>query len=158
MTELKRTLHEIAHYPPHGPRSGDPNYRLFHAARRHLIDKLGVGCWIGGATKTEIVAGLPADHLCYGAKGLEAHHHIAEQAGLNAIDWEKVATDFPKLGIHSDQEFREAAESEHGLMILCSKHHRGPYHGIHAITEPVWKLDRYAREGFSFAVAPEDVA
>lgn len=153
----KRTLTEIAAYPPHGPRDSDPNYKVFHAARHHLVDVLGVGCWIGGATKAEIKAGLPEDHLCYGALGLEGHHALAEFASLNAIDWTKIAKDFPQLGIDSDEDFLKAAEDEGGLLILCSKHHRGPYHGIHMITEPIWKLDRYARNDFRIARDPSEV-
>ena len=110
--EQASTLHEIAYYPPHGPRAEDPNYRVFHEARNHLINVLNVGCWIGGATKSEIAAGLPNDHRCLGATQLEAHHHIAEFAGLNEIDWQKVATDFPQLGIDSDEAFLKAAESD----------------------------------------------
>lgn len=146
----RRTLHEVAHYPEHEPRASDPHYSVFRASRRHLIDVLGVGCWIGGATKGQIKAGLPKSHRCYGATGLEAHHSIAEFAGLNEVDWRKVAADFPTLGIHSDEEFLRAAESEGGLMILCSKHHRGPQTGIHSITYPVWSLDRYAKDGWEF--------
>jgi len=155
MSDLRRTLHELAHYPPHGPRESDPHYGVFHRARHHLIDVLGVGCWIGGATKKQIEAGLPDDHRCAGATGLEAHHHIAEFAALAEEDWQKVADDFPQLGIHSDDEFLAAAESEGGLMILCSIHHRSPHAGIHSITEPVWKLDRYARDGWSFTGGPQ---
>lgn len=150
-----RTLREIAEYPPHGPRNTDPNYKVFHEARHHLIDVLNVGCWIGGATKSEIATGLPTDHLCHGATELEAHHHIAEFAGLNEIDWQKVAVDFPTLGITSDADFLKAAEDEGGLLILCSKHHRDAYHGIHSITEPVWKLDRYARPGWEYQGDPK---
>ena len=153
--EQASTLHEIAYYPPHGPRRGDPNYRIFNQARKHLIDVLNVGCWIGGATKSQIAAGLTEGHRCYGATQLEAHHHIAEFAGLNAIDWQKVAPDFPTLHITSDEDFLRAAESDGGLLILCSKHHRAPYHGIHAITEPVWKLDRYARDDWEFEHQPK---
>jgi len=158
MTEghyLRRTLHELAFYPPHGPRRSDPNYKVFHQARRHLVDELKVGCWIGGATKAQIKAGLPEGHRCYGAKQLEAHHHIAEFAGLNEIDWRKVAGDFPQLHIDSDETFLRVAESEGGLLILCDKHHRAPYHGIHAITEPVWKLDRYARDEWEYEAEPD---
>jgi hypothetical protein len=149
-----RTLHELAMYPPHEPRAKDVHYRIFTASRRHLIDVLGVGCWIGGATKTDIKNGLPRSSLCFGAKQLEAHHSIAEFAGLNEVDWQKVAKDFPQLGIHSDEDFLAAAESDGGLMILCDKHHRAPYHGVHSITEPVWKLDRYARFGWDFTGEP----
>jgi len=154
MSQEPRTLHELAFYPEHGPRDSDPHYAIFHAARHHLIDVLEVGCWIGGATKAEIVAGLAPDHPCYGAKQLEAHHHIAEFAGLSEIDWRKVAKDFPQLGIHSDEDFLRAAESEGGLLILCDRHHRGPYHGIHTITQPVWQLDRYAQADWHFT--PEE--
>ncbi len=150
----RRTLHEIAVYPPHGPRESDPHYKVFHQARRHLIDVLEVGCWIGGATKAQLEAGLPLEHLCQGATQLEAHHHIAEFAGLTEIDWRKVAADFPTLGIHSNEDFLRAAESDGGLLILCDKHHRDPFHGIHSITEPVWKLDRYARDGWDFTSEP----
>src|ERR1035437_8655170 len=97
-----RTLKEMAYYPPHGPRASDPHYKVFNAARHHLIDVLDVGCWIGDATKSEIKAGLPLGHLCHGAKQLEAHHNIAEFAGLNQIAWQKVAVDFPLLKINSN--------------------------------------------------------
>ena len=146
---------EIATYPPHGPRRSDPHYKIFNAARKHLVDVLGVGCWIGGATKAQLREGLSHGHLCYGAQQLEAHHHIAEFAGLNEVDWEKVAQDFPLLEIDSDEAFLRAAESDGGLLILCDKHHRGPYHGIHTITEPVWKLNRYARAGWDFTSDPD---
>ena len=152
--EQPSTLHEIAYYPPHGPRDTDPNYRIFHSARHHLIDVLNVGCWIGGATKGQIQAGLPEGHLCLGATQLEAHHHIAEFAGLNALDWQKVAKDFPQLHINSDEEFLRAAETDGGLLVLCSKHHRAPYHGIHTTSEPVWKLDHYAIDGWEFQHDP----
>jgi hypothetical protein len=149
--DTPRTLREIAHYPAHGPRASDPNYATFEAARKHLIFDLKVGCWIGGATHDRIIAkSLPPEHLCYGATQMEAHHHVAEFAGLNEIDWQKVAADFPQLGIDSEETFLKAAESDGGLLILCDKHHRAPYHGIHMITEPVWKLDRYARPGWEF--------
>lgn len=153
--EQASTLHEIAYYPPHGPRASDPNYKVFHEARNHLINVLNVGCWIGGATKSQITAGLPEDHRCHGATQLEAHHHIAEFAGLNEIDWQKVSSDFPQLHITSDEDFLIAAESDGGLLILCSKHHRAPYHGIHSITEPVWKLDRYANDGWEYEHEPK---
>lgn len=150
MTELHRTLKEAVHYPAHGPRETDPHYKVFHAARSYLIDVLGVGCWIGGATKAQIQAGLPAGHRCAGAKQLEAHHEVAEFAGLEEEDWQKVAADFPQEGIHSDEDFKSFAESEGGLTILCDVHHRHVLKGIHSVTYPAWKLDRYAKDGWEF--------
>src|SRR5262245_49981210 len=104
---VKRTLHELAYYPPHSPRAGDVHYRVFNRARHHLIDVLNVGCWVGGATKKDDLGSLPAHHPCAGAKQLEAHHHIAEFAALTEVDWQKVAADFPQLGIDSDEKFLE---------------------------------------------------
>jgi hypothetical protein len=150
MATEKRTLVEIAHYPEHGPRASDHHYTIFNAARRHLIDNLGVGCWVGGATKAQIAAGLAPSHICHGCSGLEAHHDIAEYSALSEIDWEKVRNDFPQLGIHNDEDFLRMAESEGGLLILCSIHHRHPGKGIHAITGPVWKLQRYALPDWDF--------
>lgn len=148
--ELRRTLREVVAYPEHGPRDSDPNYHIFNAAKHHLVHVLGVGCWIGGATLAQIKTGLPAQHRCHGATQLEAHHAVAEFAGLNAIDWRKVAADFPQAGITSDEDFLRFAESEGGLLILCDKHHRGANHGIHTITYPAWTLDRYADDGYEF--------
>jgi hypothetical protein len=147
---LRRTLAEVIAYPEHGPREGDPNYHIFNAAKHHLVHVLGVGCWIGGATLAQVKAGLPEVHRCHGAKQLEAHHAVAEFAGLNEIDWRKVAVDFPTVGIHSDDDFLRFAESEGGLMILCDKHHRAPAQGIHSVTYPAWLLDRYARADWEF--------
>ena len=146
----KRTLHEVVAYPPHTPREADPHYKVFHHAQHRLIHELGTGCWIGGATLVEIKAGLPAGHRCHGATQLEAHHAIAEFAGLSEVDWRKVAKDFPQAEIHSDEDFLTYAESEGGLMILCDIHHRHVGKGIHAVTYPAWLLDRYANDDYEF--------
>lgn len=151
----RRTLHELAVYPPHAPREEDGHYKIFHHAQHRLIHVLGVGCWIGGANLAQITAGLAVGHRCYGATQLEAHHAVAEFAGLSEIDWQKVARDFPQANLHSDEDFLSFAESEGGLMILCDIHHRHAGRGIHSITYPVWLLDRYAREEWEFLQAPE---
>lgn len=150
----RRTLHELVAYPPHAPREKDPHYGVFHHAQHHLIHELGAGCWIGGATLAQIKAGLPSGHRCSGATQLEAHHAVAEFAGLSEIDWRKVAGDFPQAALHSDEDFLNFAESEGGLMILCDVHHRHVGKGIHSVTYPAWLLDRYARDDWEFLPAP----
>lgn len=135
------------HFPEHEPRHASAE---FHATRHHLIDVLGVGCWIGGATKSQIAAGLPKGHRCYGATQLEAHHDMAEWAEWNGLDWRKFAADFPQLGITDDATFRAAAESENGILVLCDKHHRAKNHGIHMTDYPSWKADRYANDDWEF--------
>lgn len=146
----RRTLQELMAYGPHGPRATDPHYKIFTAAKHHLVHVLGVGCWIGGASLAQIRSGLPEGHRCAGATQLEAHHAVAEFAGLSEIDWQKVAKDFPQVGIHSDEDFLRFAESEGGLMILCDRHHRFPVQGIHMVTYPAWLLDRYAQNDWEF--------
>lgn len=146
----RRTLHEVVAYPPHEPREQDVHYKVFHHAQHQLIHILGAPCWIGGATLAQIKDGLPKRHRCMGAKQLEAHHSIAEFAGLNEIDWLKVAKDFPLADIHSNEDFLNFAESEGGLMILCDKHHRSSSRGIHSITYPSWLLNRYANDEWEF--------
>jgi hypothetical protein len=146
----QRTLREVVAYPPHGPRESDPHYKIFNEAKHRLVHVLGAGCWIGGATLAQIRAGLDPGHRCHGAAQLEAHHAVAEFAGLNEVDWAKVAKDFPQAGIHSDEDFLRFAESEGGLMILCDKHHRSAGTGIHSVTYPAWLLDRYARDDWEF--------
>ncbi len=150
-----RTLREIVTYPPHAPREQDGHYAVFRHAQHRLIHELGTECWIGGATLAEIKAGLAAGHRCAGATQLEAHHAVAEFAGLSEIDWQKVAKDFPQAGIHSDEDFLNFAESEGGLMILCDVHHRHIGKGIHAVTYPAWLLDKYAEDGYEFLEVPE---
>jgi hypothetical protein len=146
----RRTLTEVVAYPPHAPREQDPHYAVFRHAQHHLIHVLGVGCWIGGATLEQIKAGLPAGHRCGNATQLEAHHAIAEFAGLAETDWRKVAKDFPLAGIHSDEDWLNYAESEGGLMIICDVHHRHVGKGIHSVTYPAWLLDRYANDSWEF--------
>jgi hypothetical protein len=154
MADTRRTLIEIAHYPPHGPRPSDVHYKIFHQSQHHLIHVLKVGCWICGVTIDDLAKGLAVTHLGYGATQLEAHHHIVEWAGLSEADWNKVSPDFPQLGIHSDEDMLKMAESEGGLLILCDRHHRGGMTGIHSITEPVWKLQRYERDDYRFITVP----
>lgn len=151
----RRALREIVAYPPHAPREQDVHYKVFHHAQHHLIYDLEVGCWIGGATLAQIKAGLSSSHRCAGATQLEAHHAIAEFAGLSEVDWQKVAKDFPQAALHSEEDFLNYAESEGGLMILCDIHHRHVGKGIHAVTYPAWLLDRYAQDGYEFLEAPK---
>jgi hypothetical protein len=49
-------------------------------------------------------------------------------------------------------EFVDGVEQ---MRVLCDVHHRHPYYGIHTITGPIWLLQRYAVDGFSFI--PPDI-
>ena len=149
---VHRTLQTSVHFPEHEPRTESATFR---ATKHHLVHVLKTPCWIGGATIDDIKNGLPEDHRCFGATQLEAHHDLAEWAEWNGLDWRKVAADFPQLGIHDDESFRKAAESEGGILILCDKHHRARFHGIHMTDYPTWKADRHAKDGFEFIPDPK---
>src|SRR5581483_12523773 len=82
---------------------------------------------------------------------METHHAELEWAAERAFEndpamLEKLVEDF-KLKLDAPEELRKWLDSEGNMLVLCDKHHRGPYTGIHSITYPVWKLQRYEHQG-----------
>lgn len=135
MSELNRTLHEIAWYPPHDPRKASSEYRHVH---HKLVVEMDEACWICGVRHST------------GGK-METHHSELEWAAERAFENDtamltKLIEDF-KLKLAAPEELRKWLDSEGNMLVLCDKHHRGSYTGIHSITYPVWKLQRYEREG-----------
>lgn len=141
MTTLKRTLHEIAFYPAHDPRTASAEYRHVH---HHLVVELDTPCWICGVT-----------HSKGGA--METHHAEIEWAAEKAFEndramLDKLVADMGQRIVQSTPEaLREFLDSEGNMLVLCADHHRGPFHGIHMMSYPVWKLQRYEHaDGFQF--------
>ena len=135
MTKLDRTLHEIAWYPPHDPRKASSEY---HEVHHRLVVTMDEPCWICGVR-----------HSTGGA--METHHAELEWAAERAFENDpamlaKLVSDF-QLKLSRPEELREWLDSEGNMLVLCAKHHRGPYAGIHSITYPVWKLQRFQHEG-----------
>lgn len=116
----------LAYYPDHAPRSDDPHYSLFEAARAEMI-KTGQGCW-----------------RCRNLLHLEAHHAMLEFAVINGIDLARFHVDFPS--IDSIEELREWAAGPGNLEILCRDCHRGVY-GVHSVPYPAWVWARWAKDG-----------
>ena len=58
----------------------------------------------------------------------------------------------PKYKEIDATEFLDGVEQ---MKVLCDVHHRNPYYGIHAITGPIWQLQRYSVKGFEFV--PKDL-
>ena len=135
MTQMHRMLDERVAYPPHPPRKESAIYRRTH---KHLVYELDAPCWTCGIRHST------------GGK-METHHAELEWAAERAFEndpamLEKLVEDF-KLKLDAPEELRKWLDSEGNMLVLCDKHHRGPYTGIHSITYPVWKLQRYEHQG-----------
>lgn len=76
--------------PEHEPREHDPEYHLFHAAKR-LLRAHDIHCWRCDVSYADLVKrGAPATPSNpYGAYQLEAHHADLEFSLLNGVDVEK---------------------------------------------------------------------
>lgn len=122
------TLHIRQHIEEHAPRSDDPHYHLFEAAKT-LLKRQGLWkCIID-------------DELCSGQP--ELHHSVIEFSEANAVDPGKVGR---ALGLHfdTDEQFQQFIESPGNLEVLCEVHHRTHY-GIHVLPEPLWQAVRFKR-------------
>ncbi len=128
--DQKMTLHIIAHIPEHVPRSSDPNYKYFNAAKKKIKS---AGLW-----KCNI-----NDDLCGGQ--IELHHQHIEFSQIPNTDPHKVEAAF---GLHftNDQEFQEWLESPGNLETLCENHHRTHF-GIHSMPAPLWEALRFRKTG-----------
>lgn len=137
MSRLARTLHEVAFYPPHDPREASPEYRHVH---HRLVVELDTPCWICGIT-----------HSKGGA--METHHSEIEWAAEKAFEndtamLDKLVEDMGRrIERATPDALREFLDSEGNMLVLCATHHRGPQTGIHSITYPAWKLQRYQHPG-----------
>lgn len=139
MSELDRTLREVAFYPQHDPRKASPEYRKVH---HRLVVEMDEPCWICGVTHS-------------GGGAMETHHDKLEWAAERAFEndpvmLDKIVADF-NIILDQPSDLRDWLDSEGNMLVLCAPHHRGPRTGIHQITYPVWKLQRYEHSGgFTF--------
>ena len=132
MTELKRTLVEDIFYPPHDPRKASTEYVKVH---HHLVVELDTPCWICGITYSQ-------------GGAMETHHDEIEWAAANGVDLQLVMKDFPD--ITDADKLHQWIDSEGNMLVLCEKHHRGGKTGIHMITYPAWKLQRWQSSDWTF--------
>lgn len=160
MAELKRVLHEDAFYPPHDPRTASPEY---HRTHTHLIRILDEPCWVCGIRNSDVkqITDVKEQRKWQ----LETHHAELEWAAERAFEDDgemlnAIARDLhDKVKQASPAALREFLDSEGNMLVLCATHHRGAYTGIHSITYPVWKLQRWQHQGgFQFVVQPEHAA
>lgn len=127
------TVTEDIFYPEHGPRT-DENPE-FNKARDHLITTLGIGC-----------------HICGSKENLEAHHYGTEFAEEPNCDMDKLKAFLLEWDVHGrsailkDTPIKDSADIRN-LMILCATHHRHKDKGIHALTYPIWIMQKVAKDG-----------
>jgi len=144
--ENPRILNERAFYPAHDKRRETKEYKKAH---NHLTKELDLPCLVCGVRNSTL---SDKKENRYGAKEMEAHHHIIEWALANAIDPDKFnRIILPHLKVRHPQnpDYREDAftdedvrnwvdHSEDNLWVLCDVHHRAKFLGIHEITYPIW--------------------
>ena len=128
--EQRLTLHCDYWIPDHAePRTASPTYVK---ARHHIINVLDTPCWVCGSKEQR-----------------ETHHTHIEHCFAEAVDWAKVAADFPNFDWQSfDPSHPETwLDSEQNLRVYCKLHHTGP-RGVHTNPYPDFVVQRYLRDGF----------
>ena len=89
----------IVHYPAHGPRQGDPNYKDFN--HYHKTHRKTARCYIGervgfGDCKDEKGKLVPTpDDPSAEQQGLELHHTHIEFALTNGVSLKALEKDYP---------------------------------------------------------------
>lgn len=151
MGDLSRTLVEEVSYPPHEPRKASAIYARTHAK---LVVEMDEPCWICGVRHSDVVRMAVDDRKHW---QIETHHAELEWAAEKAFEQDdemlaKIEADF--AGKFADStSLREWLDSEGNMLILCATHHRGARTGIHMISYPAWKLQRWQTDhGWQFIV------
>lgn len=148
MTELKRQLLEDVFYPAHEPRKASAEYARTH---RHLVEELDEPCWICGVRNSDVQK--IADPKVKRQWQLETHHDELEWAAANGVDLSKITADFPAI-LADQTKLRDWLDSEGNMLVLCATHHRGARTGVHCITGPAWKIQRWQGPAWTFITQP----
>jgi hypothetical protein len=166
---LARTLHEVAHYPPHPPRHPTALYTRNHHQLVVVLDRPCLICGVRHSTLGDTVQNPR------GATAIETHHHTVEDSLANAVSLEKFnARVLPgllhKTGNHEkyshpltqDEMLEWIHGDEDNLWCLCDVCHRHPLVGVHAITYPIWSVQDLLMDGYDLtdfhAVSPVEAA
>ncbi|HEY6019100.1 MAG TPA: hypothetical protein VIY48_04145 [Candidatus Paceibacterota bacterium] len=152
-TELKRTLLEDIFYPPHDPRKASSEY---HRTHKKLVVEMDEPCWICGVRHSDVLKMPKAQQKLW---QLETHHSELEWAAEKAFENYKdelarITADIVAIA-NDPVKLRNFLDSEGNMLVLCATHHRGSRTGIHMISYPAWKLQRWQTEhGWQFIVQP----
>lgn len=116
------------HYPPHGPRKGDPHYVDFEHYRR--LTKPTAKCYVGERKGFDECGG-----------SLELHHAHIEFSLTNGVSFLALEKDYP--GISDPNKVGAWVESEANFRWLCEYHHRSTEAGAHSIAHADWEANQY---------------
>jgi hypothetical protein len=147
VSELKRDLVEDVFYPPHEPRKASQEYRRVH---RKLVREMDEPCWICGVRYSDVQKMDPEGQKRW---QMETHHDELEWAAANGVDLSLITKDFPAI-VGDPKKLRDWLDSEGNMLVLCATHHRGSRTGIHSITYPAWKLQRWQGKAWTFIQQP----
>ena len=148
--EERRRLDERAFYPVHDVRTESSAYTR---VRRAMIEEEDQPCRVCGV-RASTVGSRRAN--VYGATALEAHHHVIEWAHAEAIDLGRF-NELVVAGLRERDGGKYGKRFSRGemlawidhdrdnLWVLCDVHHRHAWFGVHAISGPVWGVQRLLR-------------
>ena len=145
---MTRRLTETVWYPEHGKRTATAEYRDVH---HHLVYELDEACWTCGVRHSTLADPKANPH---GAVEMETHHDELEWALANAADPAKILADFPTMGTADEPHLRQWLDSENNMLVLCNVHHRSGLYGIHMVTYPAWKPQRWLFTSYDLAKGP----
>ena len=127
-------------YPEHPPREDTPEYSATH---KLLVDTLDQPCHDCGVRKSKLAD--PTQNPL-GAKQLETHHYPLQREYIDAVDWKKVAKDFPEV---TDQEsLIKFVDSPKNMLVLCDVDHRSSNRGIHHLLTSDQMVKKYLFDGY----------
>jgi hypothetical protein len=140
--EEKLTLSVDIEIPGHAARITTPLFR--HSKVALMASQHPPRCWICEQTEAEL--GAP----------LEAHHVGVERCFAEGeIDWEKVKVDFPNFDWANfdptTDPYKFVDDMTQQGLLLCKPHHTGKDEGIHNLPYPLWRMQRYLKNGVRFS-------
>ena len=149
----------IVHYPEHGPRKSDPNYKDFNAY--HKKTRSTARCYIGehvGYNDCRDAQGndVPAPNDPKNKQdGLELHHTHIEFALTNGVNLEALEKDYP--GVSDPTKIGAWVESGSNFRWLCCFHHRAAG-GAHTASHSDWEGSQYIQNLITKkeAIMPEE--
>jgi hypothetical protein len=139
--DQNETHHYTLHFPPHGPRPGDPHYIDFEHYKK--LHKAAAKCYVGERKGFQECTG-----------GLELHHTHIEFALTNGVSFEALEKDYP--GISDPTEVGAWVESDQNFRWLCVYHHRSNEAGAHALSHSDWEANQYVL-GFTSPKSGEQI-
>jgi hypothetical protein len=143
--EIKRTLYEDYFVPAHAPRTESDLYKLTH---HDLVNVQDAPCYICGIRKST-------------GGNMETHHFHCEWSLSNSVDWSVMKAAHPdfdgwdKVKPEDPSTFYNFVDSVYNMLVLCDVHHRGKFHGIHAVEHPVWIAQKFMKSDFTFIPASD---